>query len=70
MEKIITKTSQQAKKEQSLSKSESACPECGKHAIGTYSTRHFKDGIFKSKPLRKNNYSCFRCGCEWTTGWR
>lgn len=67
-EKIITKTSAQAKIEEEQRRKDSSCPECGSPCLGSYSTR--TSGFFLVKVERKYEYSCIKCGCSWTTGWK
>jgi len=61
--KIITKTSKQAKLENEKIDVESICPECG--TIGNFYIFHYeKYGLFK-KLIKVKTYTCFKCSCEW-----
>ena len=61
MKKIITKTSEEARREKEreeekrrIFKEKHTCPECN-----NYDTRNLIENDFN------NNYRCNQCGCEW-----
>ena len=56
MKKIITKTSEEARreKEQKREREQCTCPECG-----NYDTKNLIEDNFNNK------YRCTKCGCEW-----
>lgn len=67
MNKLVTKTSAQARMEQAKQRKDTACPECGGHCLGLVSTR--STGFWYTKTERRNEYTCIECKCEWATPW-
>ena len=67
MEKYIVKTSIQAKAEKENKGKENSCPECGGLCLGSVSLKN--GGFLLTKSYKKNNYTCIKCSCEWSTGW-
>ncbi|MGL5330365.1 MAG: hypothetical protein ACRDD7_13935 [Peptostreptococcaceae bacterium] len=51
---VITKTSEQARKEKDKREKDKICPECGRVTFGFGTT----DGTY-------NYRQCDKCGCEW-----
>jgi hypothetical protein len=61
-QKIITKTSAQAKAERELRNNDCICPECGESC--NLPTHHYEGG-FLGKQTKVNRYNCISCECEW-----
>ena len=70
--KIITKTSQKAKKEKTMKemieRENCTCPSCGHYDLfnrGVVQTRWIKTGLLNGKYKEFELFKCRKCGCEW-----
>lgn len=71
--KIITKTSQEAKKERTIKemieRENCTCPSCGYYDLFNrciVQTQWVKTGLFSGRYKNFKLFKCKKCGCEWT----
>ena len=70
--KIITKTSEEAKRERTMQemieKENCTCPLCGYYDLfngGIVRTQWVKTGLFSGQYKQVELFECRKCGCEW-----
>lgn len=70
--KIITKTSQEAKKgrtiKEMIERENCTCPSCGHYNLfngGIVQTQWVKTGLFSGRYKKVKLFKCKKCGCEW-----